>query len=129
MPPIINLEEKPGKVVGRHASRVFFSGRRRHTSSKRDWSSDVCSSDLVERIRGVLADVGGQVTALRAQPADDPDADRLVEAWNDARDAEYRELAGECAKFLAEIEHEFRSEERRVGEGCGALWVAASVSG
>src|SRR5207249_6122720 len=26
--------------------RFFFSRRRRHTSSKRDWSSDVCSSDL-----------------------------------------------------------------------------------
>src|SRR5699024_11389376 len=26
----------------------FFSSRRRHTRSKRDWSSDVCSSDLVE---------------------------------------------------------------------------------
>src|SRR5699024_12081972 len=25
----------------------FFSCRRRHTSSKRDWSSDVCSSDLL----------------------------------------------------------------------------------
>src|SRR5699024_6821639 len=25
----------------------FFSSRRRHTRSKRDWSSDVCSSDLV----------------------------------------------------------------------------------
>src|SRR5207249_7160440 len=27
----------------------FFSSRRRHTRSKRDWSSDVCSSDLVGR--------------------------------------------------------------------------------
>src|SRR5206468_12421175 len=26
--------------------RFFFSSRRRHTSSDRDWSSDVCSSDL-----------------------------------------------------------------------------------
>src|SRR5699024_11610225 len=26
----------------------FFSSRRRHTRSKRDWSSDVCSSDLVD---------------------------------------------------------------------------------
>src|SRR5699024_11342571 len=26
----------------------FFSSRRRHTISKRDWSSDVCSSDLRE---------------------------------------------------------------------------------
>src|SRR5438874_10567536 len=34
----------------------FFSSRRRHTRSLRDWSSDVCSSDLVRRIlRGVRA--------------------------------------------------------------------------
>src|SRR5699024_11985893 len=26
----------------------FFSSRRRHTRSKRDWSSDVCSSDLCD---------------------------------------------------------------------------------
>src|SRR3989440_4932351 len=29
----------------------FFSSRRRHTRSDRDWSSDVCSSDLRERRR------------------------------------------------------------------------------
>src|SRR5690349_23103881 len=28
----------------------FFSSRRRHTRSLRDWSSDVCSSDLPARI-------------------------------------------------------------------------------
>src|SRR6266704_4197284 len=28
----------------------FFSSRRRHTRSKRDWSSDVCSSDLGVRM-------------------------------------------------------------------------------
>src|SRR2546429_1521769 len=27
----------------------FFSSRRRHTRCSRDWSSDVCSSDLIER--------------------------------------------------------------------------------
>src|SRR5699024_11760120 len=27
----------------------FFSSRRRHTRSKRDWSSDVCSSDLQKK--------------------------------------------------------------------------------
>src|SRR5207249_8511330 len=38
--------------VGRHGCTgctvlfFFFSSRRRHTRSKRDWSSDVCSSDL-----------------------------------------------------------------------------------
>ena len=58
-------------------------------------------ADDVERLRGVLADVGGQVTALRAEPHGAGDDQRLLEAWNGARDAEYRELTGECAKFLA----------------------------
>src|SRR2546421_4600166 len=35
----------------------FFSSRRRHTRSDRDWSSDVCSSDLFR-----AADVTPQVT-------------------------------------------------------------------
>src|SRR5438874_7340434 len=29
------------------SSLFFFSSRRRHTRSLRDWSSDVCSSDLL----------------------------------------------------------------------------------
>src|SRR5260221_3967342 len=39
-------------------SCVFFSSRRRHTRSLCDWSSDVCSSDLVQRWRrtGFLSD-------------------------------------------------------------------------
>src|SRR5216683_4310250 len=32
----------------------FFSSRRRHTRSDRDWSSDVCSSDLSLRWSGIL---------------------------------------------------------------------------
>src|SRR5207249_5520938 len=34
---------------------LIFSSRRRHTMSKRDWSSDVCSSDL-ERGRQQIED-------------------------------------------------------------------------
>src|SRR5699024_11789704 len=52
---------------------VCFSSRRRHTSSKRDWSSDVCSSDLragahrrVDRLlRAVPAALGGRMRTLR----------------------------------------------------------------
>src|SRR5699024_2445169 len=36
-----------------------FSSRRRHTRSKRDWSSDVCSSDLRGRAGGAYGNVGG----------------------------------------------------------------------
>src|SRR5215208_5576056 len=32
----------------------FFSSRRRHTRWPRDWSSDVCSSDLLRREGGTL---------------------------------------------------------------------------
>src|SRR5690606_39637268 len=32
----------------KYMSSFFFSSRRRHTRFSRDWSSDVCSSDLVE---------------------------------------------------------------------------------
>src|SRR5437870_13824238 len=40
----------------------FFSSRRRHTRWPRDWSSDVCSSDLIEITRDILAfkDTDGQ---------------------------------------------------------------------
>src|SRR5258707_1302123 len=31
----------------------FFSSRRRHTRYWRDWSSDVCSSDLVEQVAAI----------------------------------------------------------------------------
>src|SRR3990172_10826817 len=33
-------------VLIRVMCQVFFSSRRRHTRCSRDWSSDVCSSDL-----------------------------------------------------------------------------------
>src|SRR5699024_3047116 len=46
----------------------FFSSRRRHTRSKRDWSSDVCSSDLGNRV-GVIHQGARQV--LRGAGIDD----------------------------------------------------------
>src|SRR4051795_10332599 len=73
-------------------------------------------ADVVEGLRGVLADVGGELTALRAAAASDADTGRIVDAWNAARDAEYRELAGECAKFVAEIDHEFEIEKFTLAE-------------
>src|SRR5690625_2138428 len=33
---------------------LFFSSRRRHTSWPRDWSSDVCSSDLPDAVQPFL---------------------------------------------------------------------------
>src|SRR5207245_8159868 len=36
----------------------FFSSRRRHTRCYRDWSSDVCSSDLMPRLAQMLDTIG-----------------------------------------------------------------------
>src|SRR5437868_7213956 len=51
----------------------FFSSRRRHTRSKRDWSSDVCSSDLPINpgnsggpLMNVLGELVGVNVAIRA---------------------------------------------------------------
>src|SRR5215207_10587100 len=55
----------------------FFSSRRRHTRSTRDWSSDVCSSDLIYRATGILH----SVDRLDAAEADDSLRDFLQERW------------------------------------------------
>src|SRR5699024_11502303 len=42
----------------------FFSSRRRHTRSKRDWSSDVCSSDL-SLVKPTIVIFKGRVLTLK----------------------------------------------------------------
>src|SRR5438067_9855171 len=48
----------------------FFSSRRRHTRSKRDWSSDVCSSDLAQMRRNVA--LAGSIAAIVDVPVAEP---------------------------------------------------------
>src|SRR5207253_5579850 len=89
----------------------FFSSRRRHTRWPRDWSSDVCSSDLLrdaywnpdsdeifsERVFGVGWAVNIPVAARRVAA--------LADQYADAS----RSLRGPKRKTS-------RSEERRVGK-------------
>src|SRR5690606_39594565 len=51
----------------------FFSSRRRHTRFSRDWSSDVCSSDLSFR------SAGQRCSALRVLCVQDDIAPRVLE--------------------------------------------------
>src|SRR2546422_10081468 len=48
----------------------FFSSRRRHTRCSRDWSSDVCSSDLGGGSLGfgVGASIGAKIAVGRERP-------------------------------------------------------------
>src|SRR5258707_6797492 len=70
----------------------FFSSRRRHTRYWRDWSSDVCSSDLDG------TDLGALGTQQPFPPA----------AWVCREPRQYH---NKC-----------RSEERRVGKECRSRW-------
>src|SRR5690606_40807287 len=92
-------------------SFFFFSSRRRHTRFSRDWSSDVCSSDLTPE---------GKV---------DFDKDFF---GKEAFLTVYGQLNGETyACALSKIytfgptfraENSNRSEERRVGKECRFRW-------
>src|SRR5256886_12271213 len=93
----------------------FFSSRRRHTRFDCDWSSDVCSSDLLSSLMALL------MTMISRKEATDitNNISYIAQSlfcegiWN------YR-----CSK-LAEWEFSkgiTRSEERRVGKECRSRW-------
>src|SRR5690606_39440915 len=46
----------------------FFASRRRHTRFSRDWSSDVCSSDLVHGGLWAVKELGIPVCLVGARP-------------------------------------------------------------
>src|SRR6266496_6110396 len=54
-------------MVGELLFVFFFSSRRRHTRSLRDWSSDVCSSDLRPRSHRRGCRPGLPATGIGAQ--------------------------------------------------------------
>src|SRR5207302_3224296 len=57
----------------------FFSSRRRHTRFSRDWSSDVCSSDLVSQARKFGARPATPYRAISLEPGDGRHLVRLEE--------------------------------------------------
>src|SRR5690349_23989145 len=73
----------------------FFSSRRRHTRSLRDWSSDVCSSDLA---------IGAPSSSLASSSP--PIAGSPEPTGHGTRDSLLEQ----------------RSEERRVGKECRSRW-------
>src|SRR6266478_7728123 len=86
----------------------FFSSRRRHTRFDCDWSSDVCSSDLV-RTRELAVtlepEAGGMVTELGYFPAGLDVADvlaRRFEAYHDKVRARASAGAAEGAHTIHE---------------------------
>src|SRR5690606_39967338 len=94
----------------------FFSSRRRHTRFSRDWSSDVCSSDLVPSVsidmQGVSYDAaggdGGQQVGFSGASA----------MAAPGQTVEYRFYLDPAMGEGAKVFRSGRSEERRVGNDC-----------
>src|SRR5690349_22104269 len=92
----------------------FFSSRRRHTRSLRDWSSDVCSSDLLRDIHDMVRGTGlGADSGVVIES-------KMIDALLSDRPDERRELFEEAAG----IGLYRRSEERRVGKECRSRGAA-----
>src|SRR5437016_9284968 len=96
----------------------FFSSRRRHTRLVSDWSSDVCSSDLIfPRSRMAAAAPSNNVPSNAGRYAAKSRQNSVSERWLSG---------GSMEKFSATTREirssRSRSEERRVGKECRARW-------
>src|SRR2546430_8865417 len=99
---------------GTYGLAFFFSSRRRHTRFDCDWSSDVCSSDLLPPVSVRATTSEALALALRRR--------RII----------IRHATGDRIIALIEIVSpgnkesqamlEARSEERRVGKECRSRW-------
>src|SRR5690606_40432205 len=97
-----------------------------HTRFSRDWSSDVCSSDLdFDRRREIIADLDSFDPAFWRALAELGVTGLIVPE----RDGGFGGTLGDLVPVMAALgEHLViepvlwnRSEERRVGEGCGSV--------
>src|SRR5260370_5844513 len=90
----------------------FFSSRRRHTRFKCDWSSDVCSSDLLPS----SSSAARRKTAARSSHAQLPHSVRALRAATIACSTCFGDALCQSASTCE------RSEERRVGKECRSRW-------
>src|SRR5699024_11735763 len=91
----------------------FFSSRRRHTRSKRDWSSDVCSSDLgaiISKYEAAFAAVPLLVSFIPML------MDTGGNCGSQSSTLIIRGLAVDELHFADAAKVIWRSEERRVGK-------------
>src|SRR5206468_8934600 len=98
-------------------SFFFFSSRRRHTRSDRDWSSDVCSSDLPLQTAGLRREFD-LIHGLAIPGVSEAYA---LEAHRDRVALILADIGGSTLKDLIV---KGRSEERRVGKEGRTRWAA-----
>src|SRR3712207_8054760 len=90
----------------------FFSSRRRHTRYWRDWSSDVCSSDLTSEL-----DTFAQL-ALKARTQKISSVSFVPPVISTSSP----DIAKIRSMIETAVDRSERSEERRVGKECRSRW-------
>src|SRR5256884_3478566 len=96
-----------------HSLYFFFSSRRRHTRCSRDWSSDVCSSDLALG----AGDFPGREAAEKTKRERDACFGGKHGVTGDEHQTEKV-----VANLVPPGNVKIRSEERRVGKECRSRW-------
>src|SRR5690606_39560004 len=94
----------------------FFSSRRRHTRFSRDWSSDVCSSDLCEEAHEAIRRARQQGKRVFGEPLIQHLTLDESEYFNPDWDHAARRV---MSPPFRNKKHQDRSEERRVGKESG----------
>src|SRR5436309_12255822 len=94
----------------------FFSSRRRHTRFSRDWSSDVCSSDL----RNYFQATEGQAlytesTSYQGMRMNDPQGLLWNNSWLLVDRSEERRVGKECRFRWWRYHEKQKKEDREVG--------------
>src|SRR5206468_8167473 len=96
----------------------FFSSRRRHTRSDRDWSSDVCSSDLYTlTISNQGPNTAQNVVLAQMLPANSSFISTTSTSGTNSPSS-----GGLVSSPLIIPAGGARSEERRVGKECRGRW-------
>src|SRR5690554_5073860 len=82
----------------------FFSSRRRHTRCGRDWSSDVCSSDLIGRISLVCSRGVSRKSSL------------ILPSANSATEQASEEVSSARIRVMGKVRR-LRLQDKHVGDG------------
>src|SRR5690606_40004906 len=94
----------------------------RHTSFSRDWSSDVCSSDLEFIEETVMSDHTYKLVEIVGSSSEGTDAairNAIDTASKSIRHIDWFEVVETRGHVVdGKVGHFQRSEERRVGEAC-----------
>src|SRR5439155_14057464 len=100
------------------------SSRRRHTRWPRDWSSDVCSSDLAATTVAAAGSIQADQVAFQDHAARLGRAFTELQQAIDAAESQRAITAAQARELRALFGYAERSEERRVGKEGKARWAA-----